>query len=333
VNCAPRMSSLRMSWDCSQRRPIAWWNRARGAWETDQLTLYCEHCQLFSQTFPKWGMTHAGALYGPATSEPLTEGNGSSLLLPTPQARDSKGSAGRIGRTKTKEDREYYEAEASLPEIVTLLSTPNARDWKSEPGKNYRAGSLPREAKQLPLLPTPNTMDDLPARDREKVKIRKPGGGSPRNLRETVVNQLPLLPTPTAQLNEPAPWKEGVDWWLQSRATRNLEGVVTGNTPELPLAPAETKTDTAWGKYGPAIHRWEEILGRTAPPPTVADGRNGNARLNPELPEWMMGLPDGWVTQVPGLTRKEQLHAIGNGVCPQQAAAALRLLLSTENFG
>jgi DNA (cytosine-5)-methyltransferase 1 len=292
VNSAPRMSSLRMSWDCSQRRPIAWWNRARGAWETDQLTLYCEHCQLFSQTFPKWGMTHAGALYGPATSEPLTGGNGSSLLLPTPQARDSKGSAGRIGRTKTKEDREYYEAEASLPEIVTLLSTPNARDWKSEPGKNYRAGSLPREAKQLPLLPTP-----------------------------------------TAQLNEPAPWKEGVDWWLQSRATRNLEGVVTGNTPELPLAPAETKTDTAWGKYGPAIHRWEEILGRTAPPPTVADGRNGNARLNPELPEWMMGLPDGWVTQVPGLTRKEQLHAIGNGVCPQQAAAALRLLLSTENFG
>jgi hypothetical protein len=252
VNSALHVCLLRMCWVFTLRRPIAWWNRARGAWETDQLTLYCEHCQLFSQTFPKWGMTHAGALYEPATSEPLTGGNGSSLLLPTPQARDSKGSAGRIGRTKTKEDREYYEAEASLPEIVTLLSTPNARDWKSEPGKNYRAGSLPREAKQLPLLPPPRT---------------------------------------------------------------------------------ETKTDTAWGKYGPAIHRWEEILGRTAPPPTVADGRNGNARLNPELPEWMMGLPDGWVTQVPGLTRKEQLHAIGNGVCPQQAAAALRLLLSTENFG
>jgi DNA (cytosine-5)-methyltransferase 1 len=41
----------------------------------------------------------------------------------------------------------------------------------------------------------------------------------------------------------------------------------------------------------------------------------------------MMGLPAGHVTQVPGLTRNQQLKALGNGVVPQQAAAALRLLL------
>jgi len=41
----------------------------------------------------------------------------------------------------------------------------------------------------------------------------------------------------------------------------------------------------------------------------------------------MMGLPEGWVTDVPGLTRAQQLRALGNGVVPQQAAAALRLLL------
>ena len=40
-----------------------------------------------------------------------------------------------------------------------------------------------------------------------------------------------------------------------------------------------------------------------------------------------MGLPAGWVTAFPGLTRNEQLKALGNGVVPQQAAAALRLLL------
>lgn len=40
-----------------------------------------------------------------------------------------------------------------------------------------------------------------------------------------------------------------------------------------------------------------------------------------------MGLPEGWVTDVPGLSRKDQLKALGNGVVPQQAAAALRLLL------
>jgi len=40
----------------------------------------------------------------------------------------------------------------------------------------------------------------------------------------------------------------------------------------------------------------------------------------------MMGLPAGWVTDVPGLPRNAQLKALGNGVVPQQAAYALRLL-------
>jgi len=40
-----------------------------------------------------------------------------------------------------------------------------------------------------------------------------------------------------------------------------------------------------------------------------------------------MGLPVGWVTDVPGLSRNDQLKALGNGVVPQQAAEALRLLL------
>jgi hypothetical protein len=40
-----------------------------------------------------------------------------------------------------------------------------------------------------------------------------------------------------------------------------------------------------------------------------------------------MGLPAGHVTAVPGLTRNAQLKALGNGVVPQQGAAALGLLL------
>lgn len=40
----------------------------------------------------------------------------------------------------------------------------------------------------------------------------------------------------------------------------------------------------------------------------------------------MMGLPVGHVTGVPGIPRGAQLKALGNGVVPQQAAAALRLL-------
>jgi DNA (cytosine-5)-methyltransferase 1 len=40
-----------------------------------------------------------------------------------------------------------------------------------------------------------------------------------------------------------------------------------------------------------------------------------------------MGLPEGWVTDVPGLSRNAQLKALGNGVVPAQAALALRMLL------
>jgi DNA (cytosine-5)-methyltransferase 1 len=39
-----------------------------------------------------------------------------------------------------------------------------------------------------------------------------------------------------------------------------------------------------------------------------------------------MGLDSGWVTAVPGLSRTAQLKALGNGVVPQQGAAAVRLL-------
>ncbi|MFE7576302.1 hypothetical protein ACFU5Z_16375 [Streptomyces sp. NPDC057521] len=42
--------------------------------------------------------------------------------------------------------------------------------------------------------------------------------------------------------------------------------------------------------------------------------------------EWMQGLPLGWVTATPGLGRPAQLTALGNGVVPQQAREALRLL-------
>jgi DNA (cytosine-5)-methyltransferase 1 len=78
---------------------------------------------------------------------------------------------------------------------------------------------------------------------------------------------------------------------------------------------------TQWGQYAPAIRRWERVLGRPVPCPTDALGR-----LSPVFAEWMMGLPDGWVTNTPGLTRPAMLRALGNGVVRQQAAAALRLL-------
>jgi len=40
----------------------------------------------------------------------------------------------------------------------------------------------------------------------------------------------------------------------------------------------------------------------------------------------MQGLPPGHVTQVPDLGRQGQLKALGNGVFPRQAEAALHVM-------
>ena len=58
-------------------------------------------------------------------------------------------------------------------------------------------------------------------------------------------------------------------------------------------------------------------------PDALAEGR-----LNAKFVEYMMGLPDGWVTDV-GLSRSQQLKILGNGVVPQQAEYALELLWET----
>ena len=59
---------------------------------------------------------------------------------------------------------------------------------------------------------------------------------------------------------------------------------------------------------------------REAIPPTLVKGK-----LNAVFVEYIMGLPKGWVTDI-GLSRLQQLKMLGNGVVPQQAYHALKLL-------
>jgi DNA (cytosine-5)-methyltransferase 1 len=76
------------------------------------------------------------------------------------------------------------------------------------------------------------------------------------------------------------------------------------------------RLDARFGPYQPAVDRWAAIIGRPAPEP-LTDGR-----LEPRFVEWMMGLPAGWVTDIV-TSRAKALHVLGNGVVPQQAAAAI----------
>jgi len=97
----------------------------------------------------------------------------------------------------------------------------------------------------------------------------------------------------------------------------------------IPVPPQLTSPEhagdvaTRFGPYADAVARWEPIVGRAAPDPT-----DNQRRLNPRFVEWMMGLPDGWVTDVIP-NRSPALKMLGNGVVPQQAGFALALLGQT----
>jgi DNA (cytosine-5)-methyltransferase 1 len=124
-----------------------------------------------------------------------------------------------------------------------------------------------------------------------------------------------LLPTPRAREMEES--EESFD----ARQVRLAENGRTRGDSGRPLS-----VIVDFHEYAEAVERWE---GRTRPaPPPRTPGRDGKPRLNPAFSEWMMGLPNGWVTGVPGITRPEALRVIGNGVVPQQGEAALRHMFS-----
>jgi DNA (cytosine-5)-methyltransferase 1 len=203
------------------------------------------------------------------------------------------------------------------------------------------------ESLSLPTLATPNTMEHLPARTgeaRERQLYRGSSNSrrnSSGNLREDI---LDLIPTPTTRDYKDGSQPHKRDGKVQTdtvaRAVFNSGEVLLG-TPRTSSANGSTPKQVAagapkariedqvlltnWGKFEPAIRRWEAVIGRPAPEPTKPDGKDGNHRLSSKFTEWMMGLPEGWITDI-GLKRNDELKACGNGVVPQQAELALSLL-------
>ena len=73
---------------------IATWSPVRDLWETDQVGLFSEQPDAFSEIWPASGMTRRGRLFPLPRSGPVIDATGcsSSLLLPTPVANDSGNS-------------------------------------------------------------------------------------------------------------------------------------------------------------------------------------------------------------------------------------------------
>ena len=240
------------------------------------------------------------------------EGAGAGLtLLPTPVADNSRGlpSPGTdfqslpnavcalLPTPKTTDAQHSSPADLKrhdpgLRAVSGLLPTPRATDGtKGGPNQRGSSGDLMLPSAVQTLLPTPTTAPTT-------------GNGHARNLGGEV---RALLPTPRTQNNE----NRQSEGYGGERG--NYHGLVNGTV--------------SWGDYAPAIARAERAAGRTAPPPTEP-GPKGNPRLSPAFVEWLMMLPAGHVTDPAiGLTRNEQLKALGNGVVPAQCAAALRTFL------
>ncbi len=79
-----------------------------------------------------------------------------------------------------------------------------------------------------------------------------------------------------------------------------------------------------WGKYAEAIAYHADALGMREPLPTVP-GIRGQPVISPRFVEWMMMLPEGWVTDTE-VARTRQIAMLGNGVVPAQALAAIETL-------
>jgi DNA (cytosine-5)-methyltransferase 1 len=82
--------------------------------------------------------------------------------------------------------------------------------------------------------------------------------------------------------------------------------------------------------YGPAIRRWENVLGRHAPAPTERTRGDGRG-LSPRFVEWLMGADDGWFTDPElGIPRAQQIKIGGNGAMTRQAVEGYRRLLTAD---
>ncbi len=183
----------------------------------------------------------------------------------------------------------------------------------------------------MPHLPSPTVSDATRGPDFAK-RTRKGSGGD--DLVTAIARLFPrekaekLFKTPTANLanngsaQHPDKRKAGGHGpTLEDEVCFLLNVEPDAEHPDDgPHSPAEW-----WGEFARAVYRWEIFMGTPAPVP-IMRGPRGGVKLAPKFCEWLMGLPDGWVTDVPGLTREEQIGRIGNGVCPQQAHHAFRFL-------
>jgi hypothetical protein len=152
------------------RTPFAFYDPEASCWRTSQAT-FLSDSDLFSETWPRSGMTRAGFAYELPTPALPTVGPESSSLLPTPAVND-------MGAAYTPDEWDAW----------------TARMQEKHSNGNGHGKSLAIEAQRL--LPTPTVGDSASARNSTATRHNP---DSQHHSGMTLTDALvPLLPTPTA---------------------------------------------------------------------------------------------------------------------------------------
>lgn len=284
----------------TSQQPFALFDLGTCSWKTSAQSLELGSLPEPAVTWPKSGMTRAGRAYELPMFEPPTAASGFSSLLPTPQARD--GDSRSVPPPATAHLRHNVQGKRNLDDAIALLPTPRASDGeKGGPNQRGSSGDLMLPSAVM-LLPASTCGHPDWHHDADGFCTDCPNGcydGRPDAASDTDGDGCERRQEQDSEPVEPG---------LEASLRADVDGRVLD-----------------WAGYRPAIERWEQALGRRAPAPTVL-GKRGGRQLNPVFVEFLMGLPEGWVTAVPGLTRNQMLKCLGNGVVPAQAAAAFRHL-------
>ena len=228
------------------------------------------------------------------------------FLFAQPADSDDQGLQGLAGQARTASTGRHGHPVAGVGgSALTLLPTPVADNSRGLPSASTDYASLANVA--VSLLPTPRATDGTKGGPNQR--------GSSGDL--MLPSAVTLLPTPTASQ---------AGGTAEAHRERKRRSMVRTNPTCTDLGLLVADDATRWGDYAPAIARAEQAIGRPAPPPTET-GPKGTPRLSPRFVEWLMCLPEGWVTDVTGISRNDQLKMLGNGVVPAQCAAALRAFL------
>lgn len=335
-------------------KQVTEWDTNLKLWMVGEESLFSPLFKPFSGRWPIWGMMRDGVVFELPMPVRHTTGSecSSSPTLPTPNTMEHREvkTPEQIAELKERSPGGYRNLrEVVINEIddLQLFGTPRTSSANASTEKQVEAGApKSRIEDQVQLLSTPVASEGTKASATQSSFERAKTGQVflTNQIHDLAVENgllVPerLLPTPMSSDSKGTGPADENRVTVQLRAINHLLPTVTTqesksgpsqmnrNTPPLnAILPELHNQGVSWGKFESAIRRWEQVINRPAPAPTKPDGKDGAHRLSSEFTEWMMGLPAGWITEV-GLKRNDELKACGNGVVPQQAELALRMLL------